>query len=68
MHAIAIDFNERYLHYSEFFYELKSPEKVKPYFSKGAPLIERSPITFYKIGFLIMLALEAITFVLYISK
>ena len=68
MHAITTNPDERYSHYSEFFYELKSPEKVKPYFSKGIPLIERSPITFYKIGFLIMLILEAITFVLYISK
>ncbi|MDD4854840.1 MAG: protein kinase, partial [Sulfuricurvum sp.] len=68
MHAISLDSNERYSHYSEFFYELKSPEKVKPYFSKGIPLIERSPVTFYKVGFLIMLILEVITFILYISK
>ncbi|MCX6061288.1 MAG: protein phosphatase 2C domain-containing protein [Campylobacterales bacterium] len=68
MHAIALDLNERYTHYSEFFYELKSPEKVKPYFSKGIPLIERSPVTFYKIAFLIMFFLEVLTFVLYISK
>lgn len=68
MHAIATDPNDRYSHYSEFFYELKSPEKVKPYFCKGIPLIERSPITFYKAGFLMMLILEVITFILYISK
>lgn len=68
MHAIALDSNERYTHYSEFFYELKSPEKVKPYFSKGSPLIERSPVTFYKIAFLVMFSLEILTFVLYISK
>jgi serine/threonine protein phosphatase PrpC len=68
MHSIAVNSDERYGHYSEFFYELKSPEKVKPYFCKGVPLIERAPITFYKIGFLIMLVLEIITFVLYISK
>ncbi len=68
MHAIALKPDERYSHYSEFFYELKSPEKVKAYFSKGAPLIERSPIIFYKVGFLIILFLEIITFVLYISK
>jgi len=68
MHAIATDPNDRYSHYSEFFYELKSPEKVKPYFCKGIPLIERSPITFYKVGFLMMLILEVITFILYILK
>ncbi|MCK9372328.1 MAG: protein phosphatase 2C domain-containing protein [Sulfuricurvum sp.] len=68
LRAIAIDPNERYRHYSEFFYELKAPEKVKPFFSKETPLIERSPLTFYKIGFFILLALEAGTFVLYVSK
>lgn len=68
LRAIAIDPNQRYAHYSEFFYELKSPEKVKPFFSKETPLIERSPLTFYKIGFFIMLALEVWTFVLYVSK
>jgi serine/threonine protein phosphatase PrpC len=68
MHAIAIDPNERYGHYSEFFYELKSPEKVKAYFAKGIPLIERSPVVFYKIAFLIMLVAQIVTLVLYISK
>lgn len=68
MRAIAVDPSLRYRHYSEFFYELKAPEKVKPFFSKETPLIERSPLTFYKIGFFILLALEAWTFVLYVSK
>lgn len=68
MHAIAINPNERYRHYSEFFYELKSPEKVKPFFSKETSLIERAPLTFYKIGFFVMLMLEVLTFVLYVSS
>ncbi len=68
MRAIAIDPARRYLHYSEFFYELKSPEKVKPFFCKETSLIERSPLTFYKIAFFVMLALEVWTFVLYVSK
>ncbi|MGZ8546953.1 MAG: protein kinase domain-containing protein [Sulfuricurvum sp.] len=68
MHAIAIDPARRYAHYSEFFYELKSPEKVKLFFSKETSLIERSPLTFYKIAFFVMLALEAWTFILYVSK
>ncbi len=68
MHAIAIDPDQRYAHYSEFFYELKAPEKVKPFFCKATPLIERSPLLFYKIGFFIVLALEVWTFVLYVSK
>jgi serine/threonine protein kinase len=68
MHAIAINPHERYTHYSEFFYELKAPEKVKPYFTKGIPLIERSPATFYKIGFILLFIIEVITFYLYVTK
>ena len=68
MRSIAISPDQRYAHYSEFFYELKAPEKVKPFFCKTTPLIERSPATFYKIGFFILLALEIWTFGLYVSK
>lgn len=68
MRSIAISPDQRYTHYSEFFYELKDPEKVKPFFCKTTPLIERSPATFYKIGFFITLALEVWTFILYVSK
>jgi len=68
MRAISIDPDQRYTHYSELFYDLKSPEKVKPFFSKDTPLIERSPLLFYKIGFFILLALEMWTFILYVSK
>lgn len=67
MRAIATSSDERYAHYSEFFYELKSPEKVKPYFSKEAPLIERSPVTFYKTGFVLLLITQIITLVICLS-
>lgn len=63
MRSIAVNPDERYSHYSEFFYELKSPEKVKPYFAKEVPLIERSPLAFYKRAFFIVLALEMITLI-----
>ncbi len=53
MRCIAIDKNQRYEHYSEMAYELKNPQKVKPFFSKGATLIEKSPIKFYKTAFVI---------------
>lgn len=68
MHAIAINPDERYTHYSEFFHELKSPDRVKPFFTKGIPLIERSPLMFYKTGFLILLVTQAITLVALLSK
>ncbi|MEW5832279.1 MAG: bifunctional protein-serine/threonine kinase/phosphatase [Campylobacterota bacterium] len=68
MRSIAISPDQRYRHYSELFYDLKDPQKVKPYFSSSTPLIERSPVTFYKIGFIILLMLEIITFYLYVTK
>jgi len=67
MRAIAIDPNQRYSHYSEFFYELKTPENVKPYFAKNTPLIEREPILFYKIAFILMFLLEIVTLVAFLS-
>lgn len=65
MRSIAIETEERYSHYSEFFYELKSPEKVKPYYAPNLTLIEREPLLFYKIGFFILLVTNLITFIYY---
>jgi len=58
LRSIAIDKEHRYEHYSEMNYELKRPKKVKPFFPKNATLIERSPLTFYKSGFIIMLLIN----------
>lgn len=58
LRSIAIDKSQRYSHYSEMNYELSNPTKVKPYFVKNAPLIERSPLLFYKGAFMIMTALN----------
>jgi serine/threonine protein kinase len=65
MRAIAVDSKERYAHYSELIYELKSPEKVKPYFAKDLSFIEREPLLFYKIGFFLLLVTNVLTFVHY---
>jgi len=54
MRSIAIDKEQRYAHYSEMDYELTHPQKVKPYFIKNAPLIEKSPLLFYKRAFMLM--------------
>ncbi len=54
MRSIALDKDQRYEHYSEMNYELTHPQKVKPYFIKDAPLIEKSPLLFYKSAFSIM--------------
>ncbi len=58
LRAIAIDTDQRYQHYSEFFYELKDPINVKPFFDKSLSIIERSPLGFYKYGFFFMMFLN----------
>lgn len=68
MRSIAIEPERRYCHYSELFYDLKSPNRVKPYFNPSMSLIERSPVLFYKTGFIIMFILQIITFYLYMTK
>ncbi len=55
MRAIEVKPENRYAHYSELFYELKSPENVQPYFAAGSSFIERSPLKFYTFGFYISL-------------
>ena len=60
LRSIAIDKEERYAHYSEMNYELTHPEKVKPYFIKNAPLIEKSPLVFYKRAFILMTLLNLV--------
>jgi len=54
MRSIAIDKNRRYAHYSEMSFELKYPQKVKPFFASNVTLIERSPLVFYKTAFILM--------------
>ncbi|MEN4045605.1 protein kinase domain-containing protein [Sulfurimonas sp. NWX367] len=60
MRAIALQKDQRYEHYSEMKYELTHPQKVKPYFIKNAPLIEKSPLLFYKRAFTIMTVINFI--------
>jgi len=60
MRSIALDKDQRYEHYSEMKYELTHPQKVKPYFIKNAPLIEKSPLLFYKSAFTIMTVINFI--------
>ena len=68
LRAIALEPDDRYTHYSEFFYELKSPENVKPFFSKDTPLIEREPLKFYKVGFFVMVLVEVLTIVYFSTR
>ena len=58
MRSIEIKPDKRYKHYSEIIFELVNPQKVKPYFDKTKPLIEREPLKAYKIAFFISLFLN----------
>jgi len=61
MRAIAIDPQDRYDHYSEFFYELKDPVNVKPYYTKASTFVERNPVGVYRSAFLAMVFVEIAT-------
>ncbi len=60
LRSIDIDEDRRYKNYSEMLYELENSDKVKPYFDKEQSLIERDPVSAYKIGFLFMLFVNII--------
>ena len=57
----------RYSSYSEMLYGLDNPEKVEPYFDKNASLIEKDPISFYKVAFFSSLLLNAFLLVEWLS-
>ena len=61
LRAIDIDRNTRYQHYSEMDFELNHPDKVKPFYSKDATLMERSPVLFYRIAFTFMFITNILT-------
>jgi len=48
MRSIAVDTMLRYTHYSQMMFEIKNPEKVKPFFRKDTPLLERNPLLVFK--------------------
>lgn len=60
LRSIAPDKEQRYSHYSEMSFELKYPQKVKPFFPKNVSLMERDPVTFYRVGFITMSVLNMI--------
>ena len=60
LHAVAVAPEERYETYSEMKFDLQNPEKVRPWFGKDTPLIERNPLLFYKTGFFILLIVSLV--------
>ncbi len=62
LRAISIEAGRRYQHYSELSFDLANPAKVEPFFQPGLSLIERDPLTFYRAGFWIILAIALYLF------
>jgi len=54
LRALDIDTSMRYHNYSEMLYEVRNPEKVKPYFSKHVSFIQKNEMMVYKLGFISM--------------
>ena len=49
LRALALDPEDRFAAYSEMRFQLEHPEKVKPFRSAGAPLLERDPVLLLKL-------------------
>ena len=58
LRAISTDEDLRYANYSYMKFELEYPEKVKPFFDKKTPLLNRDPLIFYKFGFYTLLLIN----------
>ena len=48
LRACSIQPERRYTHFSELMFDLTHPQKVRPWHSERAPLIERHPVLFWK--------------------
>ena len=60
MRAVESAPAQRHERFSEMEFELTHPEKVKPYFKKGATILEREPVLFYRLLFTLSLLLNFI--------
>jgi serine/threonine protein phosphatase PrpC len=58
LRAISIDEDLRYENYSQMLFELENSNKVKPFFNKKTPLLQKDPLKFYKVGFYLMLLIN----------
>lgn len=67
LRSIDKESEQRYKHYSEMLFELSNPQKVKPYFDKNKPLIERDPVLFYRVGFTLSFMVNLLLIVLLVK-
>ena len=58
LRAIGLAPEDRYQSYSEMKFDLENPANVKPWFRPDAPMLEKNPLLFYKVGFFVLLALN----------
>ena len=68
LRSIAIDKDMRYSHYSEMDFELHNPHKVKAFFAKNTSIIERSPVLFYRVAFILAFFTNILTITWCFSK
>ena len=68
LHAVAVAPGERYETYSEMKFDLQNPEKVRAWFRKDTPLLDRDPLLFYKTGFYLLLITCLILFVALLGR
>lgn len=66
LRSITREKEQRYSHYSEMSFELQHPEKVQPYFSPKSSYMERNPLLFYRVAFIVMSILN-MTLLLYLG-
>ncbi len=55
LRSLSIEPERRYQHFSELTFELSNPERVEPFHSANAPIIERLTPSFYRNGFWVLL-------------
>ncbi len=60
LRAISVDEDLRYKNYSHMLFELENTNKIKPFFNKETPLLQRDPLKFYKVGFYFLLIINII--------
>jgi len=68
LRAVAAAPEDRYQTYSEMKFDLEHPDKVRPWFRKDTPLLERNPLLFYKTGFFILLITSIVLLCLLMNR
>ena len=58
LRATSVDTKLRYNNYSEMVFELDNSEKVKPFFRKDIPFLERNPLRTFQLAFYLMVILN----------